>query len=255
MKKIEYLRVDQLHPHPANPRRYRYVRAVSKYNPDISAPEDAETAAYVYYRRDNYIYLYRENPKDEAVDHAAEKKKRLDAELEEINKELELISSNHLDARISFLVDFTDFNTSSMDIDTFAVKALLYAVDNHITIDANVLGEFLNVPVDADDELDPAAWNKALFNMPQKVLLCTAYTMLEGTGQSYNIRKYDPKTAIRLPIVRQNLALDLIYSALKSLGYELSDEEKQMKDGTHPLYLKAKRLVDEYLKEKEENDG
>lgn len=31
--------------------------------------------------------------------------------------------------------------------------------------------------------------------------------------------------------------LDLLYDWLEQLGYEMSDEERQLKDGTHPLFV------------------
>lgn len=236
--------------------RYTYVRAISKHNPNATPPEDAGTAAYIYYRKDNYIYLYKENPKDKAADLLAEKKKRLDAELDELDQELEEVSARHQDSRDEFFLNFTGFNSSEMDIATFAVKAMIYAVENRITIDTDRLGNLLGVPVSAEGELDPKAWNKVLFNRPQYALLCTAYTMLEGSGQTYHTRKYNPNTKIKLPVPKEkNLALDLIYAGLKSLEYEMSDEEKQMQNGTHPLYKRAKFLADDYLREKEAADG
>lgn len=33
--------------------------------------------------------------------------------------------------------------------------------------------------------------------------------------------------------------LDRIYQFLESLGYEMSDEEKQLQNGTHPLFAKS----------------
>ena len=33
--------------------------------------------------------------------------------------------------------------------------------------------------------------------------------------------------------------LDRIYQFLESLGYEMSDEEKQLQNGSHPLFAKS----------------
>ena len=37
---------------------------------------------------------------------------------------------------------------------------------------------------------------------------------------------------------RNNKALDVLYNLLCTLGYEMSTEEKQLQDGSHPLYAK-----------------
>lgn len=39
------------------------------------------------------------------------------------------------------------------------------------------------------------------------------------------------------PTHEKNMKLDALYEWLISLGYELSDEEKQLRDGTHPLFI------------------
>lgn len=39
----------------------------------------------------------------------------------------------------------------------------------------------------------------------------------------------------------QNRALDAIYELLTMMGYEMSDEEKQLQDGTHPLFQKEEQ--------------
>lgn len=39
------------------------------------------------------------------------------------------------------------------------------------------------------------------------------------------------------PYYQQNRTLELLYKFLTSLGYEMSDEEKQLLDGTHPLFV------------------
>lgn len=235
--------------------RYTYTKAISKYNPDTKPPEDAETATYVFYAKDNYIYLYRENPKNEAADRLAEKHKIAMDEMETLHAELNEISENHMEMREEFIGNFASFNSSELDIATFAVKAMMYAADNRITIDTDRLGNLLGVPVSSDGKLDPIAWNKVLFNMPQRVLLCTAYAMLEGSGRKYNTRCYNPKSHLTAPQKTGSLPLDLIYAGLKSLDYEMSDEEKQMKDGSHYLFTRAKFLEDGYLSEMEAANG
>lgn len=236
---------------------YEYIRCIYRYNPDTTPPEDVGTAKYVYYTNDSkYIYLYKEKLKTAAEDIAKEKKKRLDAELNEIVKELDEISDRHLEMRENFILEFNSFNSSEMDIAAFAAKAMLYAHDNGSSIDVDRLGNMLNVPVSEEEELDPKAWNHALFHNPQAVLLCTAYAMLEGSGRKYNGLKRNSNIGINMPIPRDHhMDLDLIYSGLKSLGYELSDEEKQMQNGTHPLFQRAKFLVDAYLQEKKEAEN
>ena len=245
----------------ANHGNYRYVRNISRWNPDTSKPEDADTEKYVWQLINNgrEIKLYRENSAKDTpkTDPMAEKKKILTDELNQIDKELDNISQRHIEMRMDYIANFGAFASSELDITTFATKAFMYLADNSLSIDPDRLGNLLGVPVE-DDELDPAAWNRELFNRPQRVLLCTAYIALESNGRKYNHRVYDVAAYVSVPEPKKKnatLALDLIYDCLKSLDYEMSEEEVQMKDGTHPLYLKAKRLVADFLREKEAANG
>lgn len=239
---------------------YSYVTCFTKWNKnDVKRPDDADTVKYVYYignsTQCSQIYLYKEKTASETVDPMAEKKKIITDELNQIDNELNSISQNHQEAREEFIQNFAAFTSSEMDIASFAAKTMMWAAENRGSIDVGRFGNLLGVPVSADEKMDQKAWNRELFNRPQRVLLCTAYALLEGSGRKYHVKRYDYDTYLYHPAHDENLALDLIYSGLKSLGYEMSEEEKQMKDGTHPLYRRAKFLVDDYLREKEESQN
>lgn len=49
-------------------------------------------------------------------------------------------------------------------------------------------------------------------------------------------RGYFERDTSGMPVHRQDLILDALYDWLTSLGYVLSDEEQQLRDGTHPLF-------------------
>ena len=234
---------------------YSYVTCFNKWNKnEVKRPDDADTVKYVYYisnPQNTQIFLYREKKAEETVDPMVEKHKLLNAELSQITKELDSISENHREVREEFILNFGAFNSSEMDIASFAVKAMMWVSENRGSVDPDRLGNLLGVPVSEDEELDPKAWAHELFNRPQRVLLCTTYALLEGAGRKYSGSTYDYNVSVSRPKHNESLALDLIYSGLKSLGYEMSDEEKQMKDGSHPLYKRAQFLIDDYLREKE----
>ena len=237
-----------------NKKQYAYVRCYSKWNKvAVTRPEDADAANYVYYlssgRREAYLYK-KKAENEEKADPVEELRKRIVDELGQISKELSSISQNHWDNREKYIQNYAVFNSSEMDIASFAVKAMLYAAENGVSIDPDHLGNMLGVPV-VEGELDPAAFNREMFNRTQRVLLCVAYATLEDDGQKYNGTVYDNRISCYKPSHHKNLALDLIYAGLKTLEYEMCEEEKQMQNGTHPLYQRAQFLVDDYLREKE----
>ena len=67
---------------------------------------------------------------------------------------------------------------------------------------------------------------------PVKVLPAVLYAACgDSEKNSYWVRNYNKV----YPVHRQNNVLDLTYDFLAAFGYELSDTEKALKDGTHPL--------------------
>ena len=137
-----------------------------------------------------------------------------------------------------------------MDIQAFAAKALLVLGDGYVhRMDTDRLGNLLGVPRDTKGILDEAALKSQLFNRPQYALLCATYTLLEETGQKYNDSGSWICDVGFPPTHEKNTKLDLIYEGLCSIGYEMSDDELRMQFGTHPLFIKAKELVEEFKKE------
>lgn len=93
--------------------------------------------------------------------------------------------------------------------------------------DFGVFVDLLEIKTDEKDEFDFKAVAPLLDSSPEKVVLAAAYA---GIGDNARMHYYDYSGDYE-----ENEELDLIYEALKKLGYEMSDEEKAMQDGTHEL--------------------
>lgn len=79
-------------------------------------------------------------------------------------------------------------------------------------------------PYDADEEL-----TKFVLSCPYKALLGEVYLMSgddDRTGYDDWLGKYE-----------ENEHLDDLYGFLCAIGYEMSDDERQLRDGTHPLFV------------------
>lgn len=247
------------HDTPANS-SYGYFASYDKWNrAEVTRPKDADTAQYFYQVKPHGVYIYKK--RDEAVeeheeDPAAKRRERLIEELCKINEQLNKISTIHLEMRKDFVRDFNKVATHDMDIQAFAAKVLAHICSNYgysKTLNVELLGSLLNIPVNDNDELDAAAWKSHLFNRPCVALLCASYATLEKSGQQYNAWSYDKKIKANRPAPKEaNTDLDMVYELLCSLDYEMSDEEIQMQKGTHPLYKEAEDLIEAYLKEETE---
>lgn len=236
---------------------YPHVASYSSYNKiELVKPADADTVEYFYTDTNDSINLRKKktaaqtpaNPKEE-------RRQKLRSKLETIKNKLTKISMTHLELRDDFIHDFKAFSTYEMDIEAFAVKALILAGSTNVSrLDHDRLGNLLGVGR-KNDRLDMEELNSKLFKCPQYALLCTAYTLLEGSGQKYNGSGcYDVSYYGFPPKHEKNPKLDLIYEGLCSLGYEMSEEEIQMQKGEHPLYQKAQDLIAAFKKEEGQND-
>ena len=68
-----------------------------------------------------------------------------------------------------------------------------------------------------------------------RLLLCIAYANVDGDRNGYWVRRWDSANGGERHEHAANPDLDALYEFLTMLGYEMSEEEKQMRDGTHPL--------------------
>ncbi len=233
---------------------YKNYRYFDKNNrKPLNPPKDIDVASYIYATADGSITIYRKGPEKEEKNPDQERLNRLVRNLEKISSQLLKISNTHKELRIEFIQGFTAFSTNEMDIQAIAAKAL--GSNSCSYVDTTLLGKIAEVPVKQENYntvLDKDMWSKLLFHQPLRALLCAAYASLEYGTNRYYTTKWDSKLGTSIPRYDKAGRLDLCYEGLRSLGYEMSDEEIQMQDGTHPLFQKVKDLIAQYQKEKDE---
>ena len=73
---------------------------------------------------------------------------------------------------------------------------------------------------------------EAVKKSPEKYLWKIAYLCADDSENNSFYRRYDAEYC-------QNKTLTAFYDLLIKMGYQISDEEKQLRDGTHPIFTKA----------------
>ena len=199
---------------------------------DVEVPPDADTVKYYYTIDEREIYVYHEYVEEVHIETDEERRRR---ERKEANKRkgllLDEISSRHFALRKEFV---SSFNA----VKKHGAKIMAYAVDALID-DAGVDGELLCgvLGLDYDENMDEDGLRDLLKKSelsPEAILLATAYAGSDGGGESYFSRRwYDGCNEF---FYESNDALDRLYDFLISLGYDMSDEEKAMRDGTHEVF-------------------
>lgn len=229
---------------------YNYWGGISRYQRlPVERPDDTDVADYVYVvTGPASVNIYRKGPVATKEPTPEETKaQELKKSLDDISRMLKRISETHEEMRNEFVRDFTAVNTYSDEIVTFAARVFLECPGSP---SQTKVGEMLVIPVknasSYNARVDQTAWDRVVTSNPYSTLLCVAVSKLNGAADCYYNSIWDVEIHASVPRHKGNSLMDMFYSGLKSMGYEMSDEEIQMQDGTHPLFAVAKNLVNEY---------
>lgn len=133
---------------------------------------------------------------------------------------LEEMSIKALRHRIDFMKQYEGKPEDlQLFVDVFAKKVC--DVFEDVDLESAVLERLFDIDEDSD-------WKSILreeySKNPVRTFGCFAYTVLERPNERYFDTKFEPK---------KNEKLDAIYDFIQKLGYELSDEEFSLKNGTY----------------------
>ncbi len=198
-------------------------------NAEFEKPADADTRSYFYVIASyGYITLYAEPTSEETEKSAA----LLEANMKNQIKEAQLsqIAGRAFELRYDFIKNLNGIKALSAmikNISAFAVFTMLSSGWND-SMDETIIAEMLGIELDEEDCFTFGSLADQLKSSPGRVLLVTAYA---NCGDSSRAKYHNWGGTYT-----ENDDLDNLYKFLETFGYELSDEEKAYKDGTHELF-------------------
>lgn len=207
----------------------------------IERPEDADTVRYFYRADKNTITVYKERREpvktedDIRRDEARGARKRREAELQ-------AISERHFELRQDYVRDYKGAKKHITEIGKFACAAIVGDGPYYREIpDPFMLESLLGVSIEEEVEYpDLLEILCEKFNAkPEYALLAIAYAALDKDSLAYWRSEWNSEIGEYEIIPYPNDRLDRIYGLLDSLGYEISDEERAMQNGTHELLVNA----------------
>lgn len=204
----------------------RYIRQYYGSNmSDFTMPDDAATAKY-YYRVESWgISLYGEQGEASAPDTAyselQEKRRAAHAALKEI-------SDRAYQLRRDFISIFTNANAKAKEhMSTIIEYAVCGLLDEYKSVDYPSFAEMLKIKLDNNNEWEFSDIVNQLREQPERYLLVATFCTLDNNEEYFNWQNnYEP-----------NGNIDRVYDFLEALGYEASDEEKTLRDGSHELFV------------------
>lgn len=219
---------------------------------EVEVPEDTDTVKYVYKMDSNSISIYKE--RDLAKEDAARAEREERERLSKLNREeREDINRRHFELRRDFIKGLSSTACKKMigkiaGLVTDVMWDMSEGGYNSAEINTDILSYVLGVKIEEEDVenaetlTDISGVRTALEAFPEKTLLALAYSSFDHPCNGYwrsrwNCSEYGYEYA-------ENKRLDMVYDILDAFGYEMSDEEEQAKNGTHPLFPKEKKEED-----------
>lgn len=218
----------------------RYVRNYGAWNKKdkVVRPDDSDTVAYYFRVCEHEVDLYRQKIEESEDAEAAARAEQIRTEIEHRRAELESISKAAYRARRSFIKDFSAAKKNAATICRFVAGVLLREHDDP---DDYVMSELLGVGIDGEtDEIDAAAFEERSKASPEYTIFVTAYSAFDAEDVNYFWWHWDAEKSGMVCTYEKNEKLDFLYEILSEMGYEMSDEEKALRDGTHELFLEEK---------------
>jgi ParB family transcriptional regulator, chromosome partitioning protein len=208
-----------------------FVERIYFYNGanDFEKPEDAGEEKYCFIDKGAYIDLLQEKEEEheEAETESEEKDKRTLEEFQEAEKRsaFKEVSKKAFQLRLEFVKDYTGNKKHATAIMEFTTRTILL---DRTYFDMDQFLELMNIDLEEDEEFSFEKIADDFLKSPESIMLVTVYCQLQDSEQSsYWDWNYSYK---------KDEELDLIYEFLQKLGYEMSDEEKALQNGTHKLF-------------------
>ena len=216
--------------------KYRCVDSISRWNiTEFKRPEDEEKE--YFYKDDNNgvcLYLLRKEEEDDAM--SPEEQARAEQREKEREKEgkIRSLEEKHYHMRANFLASLKPEMKQISAMFEDSVKLLIEKALEGIWLEINprVFNDVMGLEFDEKD-FRYDLLQKQVHDSPGVAIAKIIYTFMDDPVNGYT--DFDWKDGKGFHVHEPNPELDNIYAFLCSLGYELSDEEEQMQNGTHPL--------------------
>lgn len=199
---------------------------------EVVRPDDADTKEYVFEVSSWSVSLYVRKSAEDLAQKEAEETKQAERQRQEEERKkrlaaLEEVSNRARQLRQDF-VENVGIRAIRANMKRVVSALVLCAFDSAVELSDDPGGRsFFGIE---GDEATQEAVAQAI-SAPERPLLKLAYSALEcDMGEGYHDfweGRYE-----------ENEYLDLLYDLLQALGYQMSDEEKALQNGTHELFAK-----------------
>lgn len=226
----------------------KYIRNYGEWTPgDVLA--DEPPAGYSDHRlfciiSEHQVDIYAEitdaEHKEATLIEAENKKKRDKQEAQK--QQLVDITSRHYQLRRDFILNFNQFKKKSAEVAEFVsdTMVMLGLESYYSSEDIETLSDLLGIPLnEGEDGLAYHEFLQIKKEQPERTMLIIAFWLRDSDDEGFWTSKWDSSLGAYCQVFCENEVLDETYRILMNLGYEMSTEESEMRNGTHRLFDKA----------------
>lgn len=206
---------------------YEAMYNYNSFDNGFAPPKDAEQGKYAYIEYNWGIYLYKKTNKVKKEETAEDKAKRAAEEKEtERTAKLKELAKRAYELRRKFIEEFNPAPRHGKEIKRFLWNMLVFG---YTYITKGEINALCGTSFETDDgyEKKTSMADEYFDAQPEKAMLQIAYLMSEDKEGRYI--NYNGKYC-------KEEVTDKLYECLERLGYQISDEEKKLMDGTHELF-------------------
>lgn len=222
--------------------KYTYVRNYGLWNwkkdSVVERPADADTVQYYYCIGREQVDIYKDkSDTDEAAVgpwsvQEQEKHKRRAANLA-------TVTLRAFNLRREFIAGISNSQAKAHlhDVLRLAGQVCFMMEDGDADLDQNLLAGLLEVPADLENDTFPMdVYAAEMERCPEYTLLATLYASIDSDRLEYWGSHWDMEHHRSVLVHEENKVLDFVYDTLETFGYQMSDEEAALQDGTHELF-------------------
>lgn len=201
-------------------------------NDKVMIPEDIREVEYFYKVQHGYAYLYYEKAQTEEESREDGERKKEEELRKKRQSELKEVSRRAYELRKDFVRNLS--NAKAKNGLKFVIENAIYAMfELNSYRNYEDLAGFFDMSTENEDGLKINDIAEQIHKQAEKFLLVSVYVIFDGEDETYFNYYYAEH--------RGNEDLDRLYELLKTLGYEMSQEEIELQNGTHKLFLESDR--------------
>ena len=223
--------------------KYTYVRNYGLWNwkkdSVVERPADADTVQYYYCIGQQQVDIYKEKTEPDEDTAAGAWSVQEQEKYKRRGANLAAATLRAFNLRREFIAGISNSQAKAhlRDVLRLAGQVCFMTEDGDADLDQSLLAGLLEISADLENDAFPMdVYNAEMDRCPEYTLLATLYASIDSDRLEYWGSHWDMEHHRSVLVHEENRVLDFVYDTLETFGYQMSDEEAALQDGTHELF-------------------